>query len=83
MKREFTVYRMDYARGKKEPIGCILERRGSERGNNLLDLLKKARKLFGHGPSDAFHIVIDSPKNSRKIIAPDIVGGIASIVMLA
>lgn len=79
MKRGFTVYRVDYVTGKKEAIGCILERRGRERGKNLMNLLVEARKLFGRGLSDAINIVLDSPKNSHEIREAGFVLGIVSI----
>lgn len=80
MKRGYTVYRVDYVTGKKEAIGCILERRGRERGKNLLGLLVESRRLFGRGPSDAINIVFDSPKNSHEIREAGIAWGIVSIV---
>lgn len=79
MKRGYTVYRVDYARGKKEAIGCILERRKSERGENLLSLLVESRRLFGREPSDAMNIVLDSPKNAHEIREAGFAWGIVSI----
>ena len=79
MKRGYTVYRVDYVTGKKEAIGCILERRGRERGKNLMSLLVESRRLFGRGSSDAIHIVLDSPKNSHEIRETGFAWGIVSI----
>jgi len=63
MRRRYTVYRMDYVTGRKEPIGCMEERRRSERRaqRNYFALLVEARTLFGTGPEDMFRIVIDPP----------------------
>lgn len=62
MRRQFTVYRVNYATGRRDPIGCITERREKERGRNLLDLLTEARRIFGNGTSDAIQIVFDIPR---------------------
>lgn len=61
MTRGYTVYRMNYVTGKKEAIGCILERREKESRKNLLDLVAEARRLFGKGTSESIHIVLDTP----------------------
>jgi hypothetical protein len=79
MKKGYTVYRVDYVTGKKEAIGCILERRDREMERNLMGLLVEARKLFGRGPSDAINIVLDSPKNSHEIREAGFTLGIVSI----
>lgn len=42
----YTVYRYDFNRHTREPVGIVSERRKWERGNNYLDLLKQARKTF-------------------------------------
>lgn len=80
MKRGYTIYRVDYVTGKKEAIGCILERRGRERGKNLMSLLVESRRLFARGPSDAINIVLDPPKNSREIREAGFTWGVVSIV---
>lgn len=61
MRRRYTVYRLDSVTGRKEPIGCIEERRRSKRGaqRNYFALLVEARTLFGDGPGEAIRIVID------------------------
>lgn len=63
MRRRYTVYRIEYGTGRKEPIGCIEERRKSERAalKNYFALLVKARTLFGNGPNDRIRIVLDPP----------------------
>jgi hypothetical protein len=81
--RGYTVYRVDYVTGKKEAIGCILERREQEKERrwrgNLLDLLVEARRLFGRGNGEAINIVLDSPKGAREIKAMAISRGIVTI----
>ena len=60
--RAVTVYRVDYGRKTKDPIGAVLEMRTTERAHNYLDLLRLARKLFALDAADALHIVIDVSK---------------------
>lgn len=57
--REVTVYRVDYGRKIKDPIGTVFEKRKTERANNYLDLLWLARRLFALDSADALRIVID------------------------
>jgi hypothetical protein len=57
--RAVTVYRMDYGRMIKDPVGVVLERRKTERTNNYNDLLRLAQRLFALDMEDATHIVID------------------------
>ena len=54
-----TVYRMDYVRKTKYPIGVVLERRETERRHNYQDMLRLARRLFALDPADFANIVID------------------------
>jgi len=42
----YTVYRYDYNHQVRKPIGIVLERRKRDRGNNVKDLLKLAKKLY-------------------------------------
>jgi len=42
----FTVYRFDKVRDKKVQVGTLVERRGKDRGNNLVGLLKLASTRF-------------------------------------
>jgi hypothetical protein len=57
--KNITVYRVDYVRKMKVPIGSVVERREKERGDNIIGLLRKARKSFSSSPEEAFHIAID------------------------
>lgn len=57
--KNVTVYRVDYVRKLKVPIGLVVERREKERGDNIIGLLRMARKTFSASPDDAFHIAID------------------------
>jgi len=68
MRRRFAVYRMEYRTGRKDPIGCIEERRRSDRSTqwNFFALLAEARTLFGTGPNDRFNIVIDPPDGEER-----------------
>lgn len=79
-RRGYTICRVDYVTGRKEAIGCILERRGGVRGNNLMGLLAEARRIFARGPSDAINIVFDSPKYMREITEEGFARVIPSIV---
>jgi len=58
--RTVTVYRVDYVKKTKVPIGRVEERRKKGRGDNLLGLLRLARRIYGRGPEDAIFIVVDS-----------------------
>lgn len=60
--RNVAVYRVDYVRKTKVPIGWVVERRGSERGDNLIGLLRLARKAFSSSPDDAFQIAVELPR---------------------
>ena len=55
----FTVFFVDYVKREKIPIGKVVERRKKNRPNNLLGLLKIARKTFAFRPEDAFRVVLD------------------------
>jgi hypothetical protein len=57
--RAVTVYRMDYGRETKDPVGVVLEQRKTERTNNYNDLLRLAQRLFALDTADAVNIVID------------------------
>jgi hypothetical protein len=75
--RAITVYRVDYGRRTKEPIGVVMENRKTERTNNYNDLLRMARRLFANDTADSVHIVIDvsqvkqayHPERTRDISA--------------
>ena len=53
----YTVYRYDYNRQVREPVGMVLERRNGERVKNIEGLLKLAQKLYSKSSLDS-HIVI-------------------------
>lgn len=54
--RVYTVYRVDYERSTREPIGEIVERRKSSRQNDRLGLLQMARRRFACTTDEALHI---------------------------
>ena len=66
--RAVTVYRVDYGRRTKEPIGVVMENRKTERTNNYNDLLRLARRLFALDTTDALHIVIEGSQARRAIL---------------
>ena len=68
--RAITVYRVDYGRRTKEPIGVVMENRKTERTNNYNDLLRLARRLFANDTADSVHIVIDMSQ-ARKASLPE------------
>ena len=55
--KTYTVYRFDYVRKVKEPVGELTERRSKDRGNNTEALLRLAQKLYSTSSLDS-HIVI-------------------------
>ncbi len=57
--RTITVYRVDYVKKSKVPIGWVKERRKKDRGDNLVGLLRLARKTFAVSLEDALHIAVD------------------------
>lgn len=65
MMRKITVYRVDYAQKSKVPIGWIQERRKKERGDNLIGLMRLARKSFSASPEVALHIAVDGKEAGR------------------
>jgi len=71
--RTVTVYRVDYVKKTKVPIGGVQERRMKDRGGNLLGLLRLARKTYGTGPEDAIHIAVDSREAWRAWMPPNAV----------
>lgn len=68
--RAVTVYRVDYGRRTKEPIGVVMENRKTERTNNYNDLLRLARRLFANDTADSVHIVIDM-NQARQAYKPE------------
>lgn len=67
--RAVTVFRWDYGRKTKEPVGVVFEKRKTERIGNYLDLLRLARKLFAVNSADAVNIIIDLGHTRRTIPA--------------
>ena len=55
--RNYTVYRFDYTRQVREPVGKLMERRRAERRNNAEDLLRLAQRLYSTSSLDS-HVVI-------------------------
>lgn len=59
--KSVTVYRVDYVRRTRVPIGRVVERRTAERGDNLIGLLRLARQTFSTGPQEAIQIAVERP----------------------
>jgi hypothetical protein len=55
--KSYTVYRFDYNRQMREPVGKLEERRRKDRGNNIEALLRLAQKLYSTSSLDS-HIII-------------------------
>jgi hypothetical protein len=66
--RAVNVYRVDYRRKTKDPIGVVFVKR--ERENNYNGLLQQARRLFALDTMDAVHIVIDVSQ-ARQACLPE------------
>ena len=62
-----SVYRVNYARKTRVLVGTVIERRKTERGDNMIGLLRLARKKFAASPEEAFFIALDrqEAKHSR------------------
>ncbi len=63
--KQVTVYRVDYVKKTKVAIGHVVERRTKERGDNLIGLLRLARKSYCKSPQDALHIAVDPVEAMR------------------
>jgi hypothetical protein len=48
--KTYIVYRVDYLRQAREPVGKLVERRRKEREDNVGSLLKLAQKLYPTPP---------------------------------
>jgi len=59
--KTYIVYRIDYLRQVREPIGKLVERREKDRGNNTEALLKLAQRIY------------TTPVGSHLVIAPSYV----------
>lgn len=57
--KSVTVYRVDYVRKTRVPIGTVVERRTKERGGNLVGLLRLARRAYASDANDALRIAVD------------------------
>jgi hypothetical protein len=51
--KTYTVYRFDYTRQVREPVGELVERRSKDRGNNTEALLRLARRLYSTSSLDS------------------------------
>ena len=56
--RTAIVYRLDEKTLDKEPIGVLVERRQTDRVNNDIGLLRRARKEFAETEEESRRIVI-------------------------
>jgi len=61
------VYRVDYVKKVKIPIGTVEERRKKDRPENLLGLLRIARRIFSSTPQEAFQIALDKKYLSGRL----------------
>jgi hypothetical protein len=57
--KDITVYLVNYVHKMKTPIGSIVERREADRGDNLIGLLKLARKQYASTPDAAFQVCLE------------------------
>lgn len=55
--KAYTVYQIDYVRHVREPVGMVMERRKTDRGNNIEGLLRLAQRLYSRSSLDS-HISI-------------------------
>ena len=55
--KAYTVYRYDYFRHSRDPVGMVLERRTKDRGNNIEGLTILAKKLYSTPVLD-IHVVL-------------------------
>ena len=51
--KTYTVYRFDYIRQVREPVGELVERRSKDRGNNTEALLRLAQRLYSTSSLDS------------------------------
>jgi len=52
----FTVFSVDEVRERKVKVGTLVERRGTDRGNNLAGLMKLAAKRFKLSPGQKIQV---------------------------
>lgn len=53
------VYKVDYVRKVKNPIGVVEERRESSRPENAAGLLRLARRKFAVSADEAYRIIVN------------------------
>jgi hypothetical protein len=53
------VFKVDYVRKTKRPIGYVEERRESDRPENLSGLVRLARSKYASSAEEAFRIVVN------------------------
>jgi hypothetical protein len=58
--KSLTVFRLDRKTRRKTLIGKVTERRRGERGNNLVGLLRMAKKTFVPLPGDTLQVQDDN-----------------------
>jgi len=75
--QEITVYRWDYDKNTKVPIGVVLERRKTDRGSNYIDLFRLARRRFGANAAGAGHIFIGLSHIRRRTLPERTSNGLA------
>jgi hypothetical protein len=66
--QEIPVYRWDYGKNTKVPVGFVLEKRKTDRGSNYIDLLRLARRRFTVNAAGAVHIFIGLSHIRRRIL---------------
>ncbi len=54
-----TVYKIDRVKKTRVPIGVVVERRKKDRGENLLGLLRVARKTYSTSELDSIQVAVD------------------------
>ena len=52
----FTVYSVDKARERKVQVGTLVERRRTDRGDNIVGLLKLAASRFKASPGQKIQV---------------------------
>jgi hypothetical protein len=57
-----TIYRVDGITKKDVPVGTVEERRKLERGDNLIGLMRVARKVFASLPRESFCIKLSGAR---------------------
>lgn len=66
--QEIPVYRWDYGKNTKVPVGVVFEKRKTERGSNYIDLLRLARRRFAANAAGAVNIFIGLGHIRRRIL---------------